>query len=500
MKIKQIIIIGSFILSLIQFSCNAQEDSKKLINRKAVVAGKFYPQDKNELKNQLVEHFAKAKPPKTNNVLAIISPHAGYVFSGEVAASAFNQLDIKKKYKRIFLIGPSHYVSFNGASIYNTGNYESPLGEVKVDLKLANELIKKNKLISYHPEAHEQEHCLETQIPFLQYKLNYDFKIIPVIIGTQSEKTISQIASILKPYFNSENLFVISSDFSHFPNYNDANIVDKLSCNAILKNSPDKLIKQVKINAEKHTPNLATSMCGYSAILTLLYITKDNKDLSYHAIQYKNSGDSKYGGKDRVVGYYAFSVTEKATKTSFGFKFKKSDKETLLKIARNSIVSHLNKTSTQLIDTNNLSNVLKTSCGAFVTLNKEHKLRGCIGNFSPDLPLYKVVQNMAIAAATQDPRFNAVSSDEINNLKIEISVLTPMKKINSIDDVEVGKHGIYIKKGYRKGTLLPQVATNNKWTNKEFVNYCAKYKAGIPLTELKYAELYVYEAIVFEEE
>ena len=499
MKIK-LIIISSVILSFFLFSCNAQEESKELTTRKTAVARKFYPKDKRVLKEDLAKYFANAKAAKTNHVLAIISPHAGYVFSGEVAASAFNQVDEKKKYKRIFLIGPSHYISFNGASIYNIGNYESPLGEVKVDLKLADELIKKNKVISYHPEAHEREHCLETQIPFLQHRLNYDFKIIPVIIGTQSEKTINQIASILKPYFNSENLFVISSDFSHFPNYDDAKAIDKLSGEAILKNSPKILIEQVKINAKKHIPNLATSMCGYSAILTLLHITKDNKKISYHAIQYKNSGDSKYGGKDRVVGYHAFSVTEKATGSSFGFKLDKSDKETLLEIARNSIVSHLNKTSTHIIDTNNLSTALKTPCGAFVTLNKEHKLRGCIGNFSSDLPLYKVVQNMAFAAATQDPRFNAVNSDEIKKLKIEISVLTPMKKINSIDDVEVGKHGIYIKKGYRKGTLLPQVATNNKWTNKEFVNYCAQYKTGISLTELKDAELFVYEAIVFEEE
>ncbi|RLD82865.1 MAG: TIGR00296 family protein [Bacteroidetes bacterium] len=500
MKIKQIIIISLFILSIFQFSCNAQEDTNKLINRKPAVAGKFYPLDKKVLKDDLKQYFALAKPLKAENVIAIISPHAGYVFSGEVAASAFNQINTKKKYKRIFLIGPSHYVSFNGASIYNIGNYGSPLGEVKVDLKLANELIKKNKIISYHSEAHEQEHCLETQIPFLQYRLNYDFKIIPVIIGTQSEKTIIQIASVLKPYFNSENLFIISSDFSHFPNYDDANNVDKLSGDAILKNSTEKLIKQVKINAKTNTSNLVTSMCGYSAILTLLHMTKDNKNISYNAIQYKNSGDSKYGGKDRVVGYYAFSITEKATESSFGFNLNKSDKETLLKIARSSIVSHLNNTSSQIIDTNNLSTALKTPCGAFVTLNKEHKLRGCIGNFSSDLPLYKVVQNMAIAAATQDPRFNAVSANEIKILKIEISVLTPMKKINSVDDVEAGKHGIYIKKGYRKGTLLPQVATNNNWTNKEFVNYCAQYKAGISLTELKDAELYVYEAIVFEEE
>ncbi len=500
MKIKQIIIISSFILSIFQVSCNAQEDSKKLINRKTAVAGKFYPIDKKELKDDLEQYFSIAKPVKADNVMAIISPHAGYVFSGEVAASAFNQIDAKKKYKRIFLIGPSHYVSFNGASIYSIGNYESPLGEVKVDLQLADELIKNNKIISYLPKAHEQEHCLETQIPFLQYSLDYDFKIIPVIIGTQSEKTIIQIASILKPYFNNENLFVISSDFSHFPNYDDANTVDKLSGDAILKNSPDKLIKQVKINEKTNTSNLATSMCGYNAILTLLHITKDIKEIRYHKIQYKNSGDSKYGGKDRVVGYYAFSVTEKVTESSFSFNLDKTDKETLLEIARNSIISHLNNTPSQIIDTNDISTALKTPCGAFVTLNKEHKLRGCIGNFSSDLPLYEVVKNMAISAATQDPRFKAVGSNEVKNLKIEISVLTPMKKINSIDEVEVGKHGIYIKKGYRKGTLLPQVATNNKWTNKEFVNYCAQYKAGISLADLKEAELYVYEAIVFEEE
>ncbi len=481
------------------FSCSAQVQKHTLINRKAVVAGRFYPSDKDELKKQLKAFFEKAEKKHLRNIRALIAPHAGYVYSGEVAAAAYAQIDTKKNYKRIFILAPSHYKAFAGASIYNIGNYETPLGEVHVDIETANKLIAQSKYIAYVPDVHVQEHALEVQLPFLQYYLKSDIQIIPVVIGTQNEKIIKEIAAALKPYFNRDNLFVISSDFSHYPAYNDAKLVDSLSAMAILKNNPKELIKQVRENSEKNIEHLVTSMCGLSPVLTLLYITQSNRNLKYHLVKYQNSGDSPYGEKERVVGYNAIVVSENVQENSLGFNLNKKDKEILLKIARQTVETYVKTGKKPQIDTSGFSEALKTPAGAFVTLNKQHKLRGCIGIFHSDLALYQVVQDMAVSAAMNDSRFSPVQEKELDKLHIEISVLTPLHKINSIDEIEIGKHGIYIKKAYKHGTLLPQVATGNHWTAEQFVNYCAQYKAGISLSELKDADLYVYQAIVFEE-
>jgi AmmeMemoRadiSam system protein A len=152
------------------------------------------------------------------------------------------------------------------------------------------------------------------------------------------------------------------------------------------------------------------------------------------------------------------------------------------------------------IDEKNLSPILKTNCGAFVTLKKNGNLRGCIGRFDASEPLYKVVQEMAIASSTQDTRFLPVESNEIPELEIEISVLTPMRRISTIDEFELGKHGIYMRKGYRSGTFLPQVAAETGWTKEEFLGHCAQDKAGFGWNGWKDAELFVYEALVFGEE
>ena len=485
-------------LSLV-FSCNAQNEQPQLINRKAVVAGSFYPSDKNKLNKQLETFFKHAIKKQNDNVLAIITPHAGYIYSGQVAASAFMQINPNKKYKHIFIIGPSHYQAFAGASIYYKGNYETPLGEVKTDTSISKKLISENKYFAYVQGAHTQEHCIEVQLPFLQYHLKTDFSIVPIIIGTRSLMIIKQIAAILKPYFNENNLFIISSDFSHYPDYKSAKIADSLSAKAILKNNPKALIKQVQANAAKNYSGLQTSACGLSAIITLLYITQADRSLAYNLIQYKNSGDLPFGNKNRVVGYNAISVNKTIKNNTESFSLSEKDKSILLKIARQTLINYVKENKVPKIDTTTFPDNIKRSCGAFVSLNKQHKLRGCIGVFSSNLPLYKVVQEMTVAAATNDSRFLPVQAKELDKIKIEISVLTPLRKINSLNEIIVGKHGIYLKKGFRHGTLLPQVARNNGWTRNEFINYCAKYKAGIPLNELKDTEIFVYEAIVFDE-
>ena len=287
----------------------------------------------------------------------------------------------KKSYENIFVLGSSHYVAFDGASIYSQGNFITPFGTIKVNTELANQLINKNSIFSNRTDAHAREHSLEVQLPFLQYLLKKDFRIVPIILGTQSPETCKRIAETLKPYLNSKNLFVISTDFSHYPSYDDAKNVDKSTADAILTNSPENLIRSLASYERKGISNLATCLCGWTSVLTLMYMTENNPDITFTHIQYKNSGDTEYGEKNRVVGYNAIAIALKERKAHTEFKLNDKDKKELLLIARKTIIEYVKNRKTLEIDKKDLSPMTKTNCGAFVTLKKHGDLRGCIGRF-----------------------------------------------------------------------------------------------------------------------
>jgi len=478
-------------------SCNSQDTT---VDRQAAVAGQFYPADRAELKNMLDRLFAGAVPPgKAKSVIAVISPHAGYIFSGEVAASVFNQIDRAKAYENIFILGPSHRLAFNGAAVSTQGNFITPLGRVAVNRTIARELIGKSKVFVDRDDAHSAEHSIEVQLPFLQYVMKNHFTIVPIVIGTDTRAICTEIARELKPYFNPRNLFIISTDFSHYPSYENAVKVDMASANAICSNSIQTLLDTLRGNEALKIPNLATSMCGWSCVMTLLEMTKEMPDVKYHEILYRNSGDAGSAGRDRVVGYHAIAVTLDTKETTGTFILSENEKRELLSIARKTVASYIGKRRAPDTDASSFSPALLTKCGAFVTLKKNGVLRGCIGRFDADEPLYKIVQSMAIASATEDPRFPPVEESELAALDVEISVLTPMRKILSIDDIELGKHGIYVKKGWHSGTFLPQVATETGWSKEEFLGHCAQDKAGIGWDGWRDAEIFVYEALVFAE-
>jgi MEMO1 family protein len=468
-------------------------------DRSPAVAGQFYPPTKSELTEALKAAFAGAVGPKGGGeVLAVIAPHAGYVFSGGVAASAYGQIDRNRDFDNVFVIGPSHQVGFEGAAVYAVGDYVTPLGKARVNRALARELIEKSDTFSDRSDAHQREHSVEVQIPFLQYWLKKDFAIVPIVVGQNSPETCSKVATVLRPYMNSRNLFVFSTDFSHYPPYDVAAKVDRECADAVASNSPSNLLRVLQKYEEKPLPGLETNMCGWSGVLTLLYMTEGNSRISYDIIQYRNSGDAPVGGKDKVVGYYAIALRERPGKRA-EFSLSAREKETLLGIARSTIQEYLISGKTVDVNRSELSVNLRTRCGAFVTLNKSHDLRGCIGRFDASDELYHVVQEMAIAAATQDYRFAPVKPEELKSLEIEISVLTPLRRIASAEEFELGKQGIYMRKGARSGTFLPQVAHDTGWNKEEFLGHCAQDKAGIGWDGWKDAELFVYEALVFSE-
>ena len=486
------LLIPVLLLSLL--SCtNGQE---KTSDRQPAVAGGFYPADPGQLTGELTRLFAGVDRSRSaEEVLAVIVPHAGYVYSGGVAASGYAKLDPEKTYENIFIIGPSHYVGFEGGAVFTTGNFVTPLGTVVVNRELGRQLTRKEPLFSDRTDAHDREHSVEVQIPFLQHVLKHPFTIVPIVVGSNSPAVCKRLGNALRPYFTAKNLFVISSDFSHYPSSTDAVAVDKLTADAVCSNSPETLLATLKANENKGIPNLETSLCGWSAVLTFLSMSSSER-VTFSRVLYRNSGDAGIGDKQRVVGYWSIIVT---TPPQHSSSLDEGDKAAILKLARETITSYLSNGTIPSTDPSSFSPSLQEAYGAFVTLNVHGNLRGCIGRFEPVDPLYKTIQSMAVAAATQDPRFVPLRAEELKNIEIEISVLTPLRRIHSIEEFQLGKHGIYMRKGDRSGTFLPQVAKETGWTKEEFLGHCAEEKAGIGWDGWKDAELYVYEAIVFGE-
>jgi AmmeMemoRadiSam system protein B/AmmeMemoRadiSam system protein A len=456
-----------FIVLLSIFSIMESFSQNLTTDRQPVAAGRFYPADKDELTKKLSLLFDQCKKTQTSQrVRAIISPHAGYGFSGEIAASAFSSIPKDAVFKNIFIIGSSHVLFYDGASVYNKGDYITPLGKVSVNREIANQLILKEEVFGFPTDAHLKEHSIEVQIPFIQFYFKSIPPIVPIIIGTDSEKRVKKIAEALRPWFTPENLFIISSDFSHYPSYKDAIETDNLTAMSIVSGNPLTFLNTLKNNESKKITGLATSMCGWTSGLTLLYLSEGNRNLEIKLLDYCNSGDSPDGGKDEVVGYNAMAIFEKKqsetylNKTDNSFIFSTKEKKLLFEIVRNTIESRF-KNSRYLIDTKSVPESLKMALGAFVTLKINGELRGCIGRFISSEPLFNVVSESAISSAFEDPRFSPLTPGEYKNTDIEITVLGPLKKINNIGEIVLGRHGIYIKKGQMAGTMLPQVATEN---------------------------------------
>ena len=466
--------------------------------RKPAVAGSFYPASAKEIKSMLGGWLH----PSGNNALtpprAIIVPHAGYVFSGEVAASAYNRIPPGHQYKRVFLLGPSHRAGFAGASVDTVYSFaETPLGKVPIDISLGKRLISEGKgaFTFWSEAAHDGEHCLEVQLPFLQMVFGDVPPIVPIVIGTERLSVIQNIAKALEPYFNEDNLFIISSDFSHYPSYEDARSSDLYLAETITTGGLEEFLKALRQIDKQDFPGQGTAACGACAIAVLLeMIDAQGRDsFSAEHVMYRNSGDSIYGDKDRVVGYNSIVFTS----SDHLFHFTQEEKEKMIATARSSIYSYLGLKYDG--DDSPVGVLKEKGYGVFVTLNLNGNLRGCIGRFTSPSSLHTTIREMARSAAFDDPRFPALSKKEAPEIEIEVSVLSPLKRIQSIDEFKLGRDGIYMIKGYNHGTFLPQVAKETGWNTEEFLGHCARDKAGIGYYGWKDAELYTYQTEVVKE-
>lgn len=456
--------------------------------RKAAVAGMWYPSNRADLEKQVDNFLGKAEKVKTEGrIIGLVSPHAGYMFSGQVAAFAYKQIE-GLSFETVILLGSSHRFPLPSVSLYPEGAYETPLGRVPVDSSLAKNLIKGTGAIKFYPRTHLREHSLEAQIPFLQRVLK-DFKILPLLIGTPSFKDYEMLSEVLWENIQGKNVLVIaSSDLSHFHPYQAASRMDRTALSLIEKGEAKLLFQGLGRGR--------VEMCGKGAVITLLLLAEKLGAKKIKVLKYANSGDVSRD-KSRVVGYGAVAIY-KEEEMEQAKELSEKAKKILLEIARNSIEAQLK--SEELPPVIPQEPLLREKRGAFVTLTKNGQLRGCIGRFEPELPLYQIVSRMAVAAATADPRFPALREEELKDIKIEISALTPLKRTRETKEIKVGTHGIYIVKEINRGVLLPQVATEHRWDRTTFLEQTCG-KAGLPPNAWKDEEtkIYIFSAEVFHE-
>lgn len=510
-KIKQILIVILVILIIVvivlsfKFMGKQKSSSEELFIRLPVVAGSFYSENKDTLSKQIDEFLLQAKDVSTEGDLRIlIVPHAGYAFSGQVAASAFKLLE-GKDFKTVILIGPSHTDWFVGSSVYSEGTWQTPLGDIEVNSDLAKKLISEDENIFDRPQSHEKEHSLEVCLPFLQKTLE-NFKIVPILVGQSNQQSREALAYVLSKHIDDKTLIIISSDLSHYPSYEIANMVDYKIIDAILTGKSENLKNSIQDLMAQSLPGLDTCLCGEEAVHVGLLLSEIMEINNIKFLDYANSGDLPAGRQgitddySRVVGYTAIAFS-KTKQGSAGEDLTKDEKQMLLQIARQSIEYHLK--NEKIPEFNNILPALKQPQGAFVTLRRNHQLRGCIGRIIEEKqPLYQVVSQMAVAAAVDDNRFLSVSLDEIKDINIEISVLSPVKKIKDpIQEIEIGKHGVIVQQGPHSGVFLPQVATENNWELDEFMGQLCQQKAGLSKDAWKTGEIdiYVFSAEVFSE-
>jgi len=357
--------------------------------------------------------------------------------------------------------------------------------------------MEKRKEIQFLPDAHSKEHSLEVQVPFLQVVLK-SFKLVPIVVEPYwSWGTCQYLASaIAETARGKEVLLIASSDLSHFHSYDQAVKLDKIVLNHIERFDPEGLNRDLRSGG--------CEACGGGPIISIMLAAKALGANKGKVLKYLNSGDVT-GDRGRVVGYAAGVFYKTAggkekmkdeKKVGVDLGLNEEEKKTLHHIAKTVIE---NKTRGKPVpDFKVESPILKENRGAFVTIQKRGELRGCIGYIEGHGPLHKTIEKMAEAAAFNDPRFTPVKEKELPELDIEISVLTPLKRITDVSEIQVGKHGIYIKKGWSSGLLLPQVATEYEWDRHTFLEHTCQ-KAGLPSNAWKEkdTEIYIFSADIF---
>ena len=500
-RLTSLLIIGAWISSA---DCTAVPETGQIPPgaqiKEPVVAGQFYPADSAELRREIDSYLQQAQPELTahERLVALLAPHAGTVYSGPVAAYAYQVLR-KLQPETIVLVGPSHRVVFPGISVYDRGYFRTPLGLIPVDTVLASEIAGQSANIRFLPEAFAQEHNIEVQLPFIQ-RVCPDARIVPLIMGSQTMEDVNVLRHALGKALSGHRAALIgSTDLSHYHPATKAIQLDEVCMNDVHTLDGERLLE--------HLQSGKTEMCGGGPAAAVILAARDLGADVGRILKYGDSGDVEQGDKSQVVGYLAAALIDTGSyvaKEEPALKDKgdvmeltREQKTRLLTVARESIEYFLLNGSPK--KWSNDDAVLADPRGAFVTLKKYGELRGCIGQVEAVTPLLETVASCAVSSAVRDPRFLPVDITELPDLHIEISVLTKPAPVEDLESIVVGQDGLIINKGPYKGLLLPQVPVEQGWDREEFLRYLCR-KAGLGPEEYKTgATILRFQALVFGE-
>ncbi len=397
--------------------------------RNPAVSGQFYPASPSQLK-AMIEGMVNEKAVK-EDIIGLVSPHAGYVYSGPVAGAVISRV----KFKDTFIImGPSHTGIGKPFSIMTQGAWRTPLGEVEIDSELGGKILTTSSHLEEDPVAHQREHSIEVQLPFLQY-FKADIKLVPIVLGYASGATYKkigeEIAQAIKE-LNKEVVIIASSDMTHYESQESAQRKDFQAIEAILDLNEDELLKRVD--------ELNISMCGYAPTVSLIAAARELGATEAELVRYQTSGDTT-GDYTAVVGYA-------------GIILKKV--HPLVRLAKRTVESYVKER--KIPEPGKLTPEMKERVGVFVSIHKLGALRGCIGTFEPARKnvAEETIAN-AISSATRDPRFPPIAPDELKELDYSVDVLTEPEPIEGKDQLDPRKYGVIVEAGRRRGLLLPDL-------------------------------------------
>jgi len=397
--------------------------------RNPVVAGQFYPESPRQLRS-MIKGLVDDKAGK-EEVIGLISPHAGYIYSGPVAGATISRI----KFKDTFIImGPNHTGHGQPLSIMTEGTWKTPLGEVEIDSELGRKILATSGYLQEDHVAHRYEHSIEVQLPFLQY-FRPDIKLVPIVLayaGGDAYKEIGRgIARAVKD-LNREVVIVASSDMTHYEPRDSAERKDTQAIEAILDLNEDELLRRVQ--------ELDISMCGYAPAVSLISAAKELGAKGAELVRYQTSGDVT-GDYTSVVGYAGVIIMGVSP---------------LVRLARETVETYVKEGKTPKPE--ELTPEMKEKAGVFVSIHKFGELRGCIGTFEPteNNVALETIAN-AISSATRDPRFPPIAPGELDGLDYSVDVLTLPEPVESPDQLDPKKYGVIVEAGWRRGLLLPDL-------------------------------------------
>ena len=473
------------------------------------LAGRWFQDSERALRDEIAERSKGISAVRKKNICAAVVPHAGYRYSGHVAAGVYLRID-PKGFSRVIVIGPSHYVGMrNQISVPDATHFSTPLGELKSDVEFIAR-ARQLPFITHRPEAHTQEHSDQIQLPLIQSCLSANLPVVCMVCGQFDAANLLSATAAFKALLDDRTLLVVSSDFTHYgANYGYVPFTNDVPKNLETLDMGifDLFARKDLAGFLERLDETGATVCGRDPLAFLLAMMP--ADAKVERTGYETSGQLTHDALNSVsyvgalvTGSWSAAAEKAKLRGGCDEKIPGPDCERLLALARETITQALKtgETRAALAEPKELTEGMKAVRGGFVTLHKKGDLRGCIGEIVPRREIWKVVREQALNAAFHDPRFSPLTAEEQGAIHIEISMLTPPKPVGSWREIEIGRHGMVLTKGGRSAVFLPQVAPEQGWGIEETLTHLAM-KAGLPPDAWRSgAEFLVFEAQVIHEQ